>query len=111
MTTAPAARLQRLPRRSRLVLVAVAVVVVAALGTLWLRSATSAQPAPSRWKADATAPPAGTVTVFQVPRTCWPCPRARSNAGTGAAGADPTASAAGALGQPRLAVPPGRRAA
>lgn len=53
-----------MPRRRWLVL---AVVVVVAVGGLWLRSATGAQPAPARWAADAAAPPSGNVTVFQAP--------------------------------------------
>jgi len=47
--------------------VVLVVLVVLAVGGLWLRSATGAQPAPSRWAADATPPPSDTVTVFQAP--------------------------------------------
>ena len=65
MTSAAASTLQKVPRRRWLVLAAVLVTVVS--GALWLRSASGAQPAPAQWAADATAPPAGTVTVFQAP--------------------------------------------
>ena len=44
-----------------------AVVLVVAVGWLALRLATGAQPAPSRWDADATAQRSGNVTVLAAP--------------------------------------------